>query len=914
MIPNRDQFFKITGKQSGKVMSVDEQSTSNNAHIDQYDWVYQNNQKWLFIPLNNNYYAIVNENSGLVMSVDQQSTANNALIDQYEWHGDESQQWFLKDLENGYNGIQARHSGKFASVDQQSTANNAYIDQYPWVDQNNQMWSLETVESFTLPAIMTYPLAPPPQYSSMGETLPDHTESLPTNYTLAPCIAVEDPYYNNQQKIQTGNEYYLYVRKQYWKKVASHTLAPGESYGYKQISGMTTTDQTTVTKTVSHSFGADVGLKFRKDSVSAGLSYQYSEELSVQESRSETELSVVEEAFTLENPNNYQISWTKYILVSEYSVQRADGTLVNEPWTVTDYHNTYSSFYPLGSDIIEQRVSVGIIDAQQAVYNLFADAQHSRLKIDTTDYMIDQTAFQVEQLSDETYAYEKMMLFNLVRCAKQLSVKRNLLHYGDFESPNWQNQEDGWQASSNVTVLSDNPVFKGRYANMPGAKNTASTYLYQKVDESKLKPYTRYLVRGFVGSSKELELFVTRYGKEVHRKMNIPMNTCSCSMGQVADYTMSNDPCQLYPSGMTLSSTEGLCEDKQHFVFQIDVGEIYQRADLGIGVGFKISSSDGMAQLDNIEVIEANPLTGEALARVKKREQKWKRELEQKCALTEKTVSSATQAVDSLFTNAQKNRLKATTTIQDILGAEAKIKAIPYVYNSYFEEVPGMNYTIFQALQSDVYNASSLYRIRNLIRNGDFSSGLSNWHATAGADVQERDGKSHVLVLSQWDATVSQEVCVQPERGYVLRVTARKGGSGKGYVTLTDCTADNTETVTFRSDDMASTPRPSVPQRPIEPAICDIPRYNESFGIVPEMNPVMNEQPESYGTTSCSCGCGNRIQTPSTPRMPNVTGSSPGYLTKTIEMFPETNRLRIEIGETEGTFLVESIELICMED
>ncbi|PFE06603.1 pesticidal protein, partial [Bacillus cereus] len=39
-----------------------------------------------------------------------------------------------------------------------------------------------------------------------------------------------------------------------------------------------------------------------------------------------------------------------------------------------------------------------------------------------------------------------------------------------------------------------------------------------------------------------------------------------------------------------------------------------------------------------------------------------------------------------------------------------------------------------------------------------------------------------------------------------------------------------------------------------------------------------------------------------------------GYVTKIIEIFPETNRIRIEIGETQGTFLVESIELICMED
>ncbi|PFY53912.1 hypothetical protein COL62_34670, partial [Bacillus toyonensis] len=37
------------------------------------------------------------------------------------------------------------------------------------------------------------------------------------------------------------------------------------------------------------------------------------------------------------------------------------------------------------------------------------------------------------------------------------------------------------------------------------------------------------------------------------------------------------------------------------------------------------------------------------------------------------------------------------------------------------------------------------------------------------------------------------------------------------------------------------------------------------------------------------------------------------FVTKTLEIFPDTDRIRIDIGETEGTFRVESVELICME-
>ncbi|OOR06657.1 hypothetical protein BW897_30760 [Bacillus cereus] len=583
--------------------------------------------------------------------------------------------------------------------------------------------------------------------------------------------------------------------------------------------------------------------------------------------------------------------------------------------------------------------------AWKAVNALFTnDAKHA-LQMNITGYDVDQAVQKVEDIPDDMFQKDKMMLLNLVKHAKRLSQARNLLQHGDFESPYWLG-ENGWKANNNVTVISDVRDLKGRYLNMPGAnvidQKVVPTFVYQKVDESKLKPYTRYLVRGFVRNSKELELFVRRYGQEVHANFPLSlMDTCNQPSDMTNGYNVRNvrnttmsqkGSCNPYRSGYTANGSEmmvpptnGRPEEKRHFVFHIDVGEIDPRANLGIDVGFKISSPTGMAQLSNLEIIEAKPLTGEALARVKKREQKWKRELEQKCAQSETFVTAASKATDSLFTDARKNRLKATTTMQNIVNAEVKVKAIPYVYDAVFEDVPGMNIDIFRQLQSHILRAFSLYRGRNLIQNGDFSSGLTTWNATTGANVQERDGRPHVLVISNWGANVSQDVGVQPNRGYVLRVTARKEGTGKGYVTMSDCTEENTETVTFTSNEEVTIPRPPVrPRRSVGPSICDKPRYTESFGIVPDDTNTMNVPQESYGTESCSCGCNNKIHNQSgtyqaqsyrsEPSMPRMNGSSSNYITKTIEIFPETNRVRIEIGETEGNFLVESVELVCMEE
>ncbi|PFE13220.1 insecticidal delta-endotoxin Cry8Ea1 family protein, partial [Bacillus cereus] len=288
-------------------------------------------------------------------------------------------------------------------------------------------------------------------------------------------------------------------------------------------------------------------------------------------------------------------------------------------------------FIPIEGSLEEYTAKQELENVRKAVNALFTNNTKNALRLEITDYDVDQAANKVACMSSARYEKEKMILLDQVKFAKRLSQARNLLNYGDFESPNWSDK-NGWKVSNNVMVQSDYPISKGRYLKMPGARISEfssklySTYAYQKVDESNLKPYTRYLVRGFVESSKKLDLFVTRYGKDIYTEMNIPPYQVisnqagrildGCGMEQVSGYTisptMSSNPCQnVYATNedrFMMPSLNGLCEDKQHFLFHIDVGELDTRADPGIEVGFKISSPEGMAKLDNVEVIEAQPL------------------------------------------------------------------------------------------------------------------------------------------------------------------------------------------------------------------------------------------------------------------------------------------------------------------
>ncbi|AKG37966.1 RICIN domain-containing protein [Paenibacillus durus] len=349
-MPNQNQFYKVVNKKKGLVQ--DYGYPEDGKEITLYPWHGGDNQRWMFVPLNNNYYAIVNKKKGLVQDYGYPEDGKEITL--YPWHGGDNQQWFLHDLEGGYKKITNKKKGLVQ--DYGYPEDGKEITLYPWHGGDNQRWLPEAVESFNLPSVPTYPVPAVPQYGNINDVLPEFTDKVTTQYTLAPFIAVDDPYYSDgQQQIKT-NPYYLYIRKQYWKRVASHTLAPNETHKYIQTTGMTQEDQNLVSKTVGHTIGVDVGFQFgkaEKSHSSASLSYQYTTQLATHESHTTTQMTEETKELSIFNSNPYIVAWTKYVLVSEYSVQRSDGTLVREPWTVTDPNTTSSSYYPPTANLLD---------------------------------------------------------------------------------------------------------------------------------------------------------------------------------------------------------------------------------------------------------------------------------------------------------------------------------------------------------------------------------------------------------------------------------------------------------------------------------------------------------------------------------------------------------------------------------
>ncbi|ALL11871.1 pesticidal protein [Bacillus thuringiensis] len=489
--------------------------------------------------------------------------------------------------------------------------------------------------------------------------------------------------------------------------------------------------------------------------------------------------------------------------------------------------------------------------AQKAVNALFTAGRHA-LQTNVTDYKVDQVSILVDSVSGELYPNEKRELQSLVKYAKRLSYSRNLLLDPTFDSIN-SSEENGWYGSNGIAIGNGNFVFKGNYLNFSGTNDTQyPTYLYQKIDESKLKEYTRYKLRGFIESSQDLEAYVVRYDAK-HETLDVsnnlfpdisPVNACGEPNRCAALPYLDKNPrleCSLIQ--------DGILSDSHSFSLNIDTGSIDSTENVGIWVLFKISTPEGYAKFGNLEVIEYGPVIGEALARVKRQETKWRNKLTQLRTETQAIYTRAKQAIDNLFTNTQDSYLKIGATFASIVAARKIVQSIREAYMSWLSIVPGVNYPIFTELNERVQRAFQLYDVRNVVRNGRFLSGVSDWIVTSDVKVQEENG-NNVLVLSNWDAQVLQCLKLYQDRGYILRVTARKEGLGEGYITITD-EEGHTDQLTF--------------------------------GTCEEIDA-------------------------------SNTFVSTGYITKELEFFPDTEKVRIEIGETEGIFKVESVELFLMED
>lgn len=339
-------FYKIRTF-CGKYVDIERGSMDDSARALQYDARNVDHQRFLIFTLDNNYSVIAAKHSGKVMDI--WDTPNFPgmpdLLSQYYFKNGDNQKFFIAN--DGT--VAVKQDGRVLDVYDGSTGNDAPIIAYNYQGSANQKFTLEKSGSVSTkpPTTGTLPPAPDFKTDDINEELPDETPPVITHATYMPYFMVKDPYYNAQQKIK-NSPYYILVRRQYWKKLTQRILAPSDSYKYTETTGVSRTDQTSMTETTEISIGADLGFMFK--GFSAGLSTSITKTLSVTESTSTTESTETTREVGYTNPFKHQIAYAKYMLINEYYVTRSNGEMITSGdaayWKVPDPSRTVARIIP----------------------------------------------------------------------------------------------------------------------------------------------------------------------------------------------------------------------------------------------------------------------------------------------------------------------------------------------------------------------------------------------------------------------------------------------------------------------------------------------------------------------------------------------------------------------------------------
>jgi hypothetical protein len=138
--PTPGTYYRITNRNSGKLMDVQNPNLNDGAKVGQYTangglW-----QKWQFVDAGSGYFNIISQNSGKCLDVISVSTADGAGIDQWSCNGGQNQQ-FQWVATGSYFNIKARHSGKCVNVVGSSTADGALLEQRTCGTGNSFQWT-----------------------------------------------------------------------------------------------------------------------------------------------------------------------------------------------------------------------------------------------------------------------------------------------------------------------------------------------------------------------------------------------------------------------------------------------------------------------------------------------------------------------------------------------------------------------------------------------------------------------------------------------------------------------------------------------------------------------------------------------------------------------------------------------------
>ncbi|BCL79815.1 galactosylceramidase [Ktedonobacteria bacterium brp13] len=145
VVPTTGVTYTLYNRNSGMVMDVSGQSTSNGGIVIQWPLNGGANQQWQLIDAGGGYFNLVNANSRLVLDVPNNATNEGVQLDQWSSNGGANQQWLFTAVGNGYYTITGKQSGLLVAVGAASTTEGTQLVQWSSDNGPEQQWSLAPV-------------------------------------------------------------------------------------------------------------------------------------------------------------------------------------------------------------------------------------------------------------------------------------------------------------------------------------------------------------------------------------------------------------------------------------------------------------------------------------------------------------------------------------------------------------------------------------------------------------------------------------------------------------------------------------------------------------------------------------------------------------------------------------------------
>jgi hypothetical protein len=138
--------YKITNRNSGKVLDVEDAGTSDGDYAVQWEWLGGANQKWVAHEVADGVYELENVNSGKVLDIEDAGTSDGDYAMQWESWGGDNQRWTIDRVGDGYHRVRNVNSGKVLDVEDAGTSDGDYAVQWEWWGGDNQQWQFERLD------------------------------------------------------------------------------------------------------------------------------------------------------------------------------------------------------------------------------------------------------------------------------------------------------------------------------------------------------------------------------------------------------------------------------------------------------------------------------------------------------------------------------------------------------------------------------------------------------------------------------------------------------------------------------------------------------------------------------------------------------------------------------------------------